>query len=70
MNTIELKQQLHEFVNSGDDNFVKTFHEMAKTYLLELNNEKMIDESEQDIQLGQIHSQEEVKKMIQGWTEV
>ena len=48
MSTIDLKQELHEFINQGDDKFVKMFYEMAKAYLVQLRKDKMIAESEED----------------------
>ena len=69
MSTIELKQELHDIINKGDDKFVKLFYEMAKSYLVQIKKDKMIAESEKDIDLGNIHSQEEVKKLIANWKE-
>lgn len=67
MNTLELKQELHEFINQGDDKFVKMFYEMAKAYVVQLRKDKMIAESEEDIKSGRIHSQDAVKQIIKSW---
>jgi hypothetical protein len=67
MNTLELKQELHEFINQGDDKFVKMFYEMAKAYVVQLRKDKMIAESEEDIKSGRIHSQDEVTQIINSW---
>jgi hypothetical protein len=69
MSTIDLKQELHEFINQGDDKFVKMFYEMAKAYLVQLRKDKMIAESEEDIKSGRIHSQKEVQQIIESWKE-
>ncbi len=57
MSTLELKQELYQFINEGDEKFVKMFYEMAKACSVQINKDKMIAESEQDIKAGKIHSQ-------------
>ncbi len=69
MSTLELKQELHGFINEGDEKFVKMFYEMAKAYIIQLKKDKMISESEDDIKSGKIHNQIEVQKIIEGWKE-
>ena len=67
MSTLELKQELHEFINGGDEKFVKMFYEMAKAYITQIKKDRMIAESEDDIKAGKIHSQIEVQKIIESW---
>ena len=69
MSTVELKQELHELINQGDDRFVKMFYEMAKAYISQAKHDKMIPEGEEDIKMGRLHSQDEVKKIINSWKE-
>ena len=69
MSTVELKQELHEIINNGDEKFVKLFYDMAKNYVAQIKKDKMIAESEEDIKSGKIHSQSEVQKMIESWKE-
>lgn len=69
MSTIELKQELHDIINNGDDKFVQLFHDMATSYFVQIKKDKMIDESEKDIESGNIYAQEEVKKIIANWKE-
>lgn len=69
MSTIEIKQELHEYIEKGDDKFVKMFYEMAKAYIEQLQKDKMITEGEKDIKMGRIHSQQEIKELITNWTE-
>ena len=69
MSTLELKQELHEFINEGDEKFVKMFYEMAKAYVIQIKKDRMIAESEDDIKSGKIHSQVEVQKIIESWKE-
>jgi hypothetical protein len=69
VSTLELKQELHDFINTGDEKFVKMFYEMAKAYDIQIKKDKMIAESEEDIKSGKIHSQIEVQKIIYSWKE-
>lgn len=69
MSTLELKQELHDFIDEGDEKIVKMFYEMAKAYIVQIKKDKMIAESEDDIKAGKIHSQTEVQKMIESWKE-
>jgi hypothetical protein len=69
MSTFELKQELHDIINNGDDKFVQLFYDMATSYFVQIKKDKMIAESEKDIESGNIYAQEEVKKMIANWKE-
>ena len=69
MNTLELKQELQEFISLSDDKSLEKFYEMAKTYLVKFRKDKMIAESEEDIKNKKIHSQEDVIQIIQNWKE-
>ena len=69
MSTLEIKQELHDLIEHGDDRFIKVFYELAKSYVKQLKDDKMIAESEDDIVKGRIHSQDEVLKIIENWKE-
>lgn len=69
MGTAEIKQELHEFIDHGDDKFLKIFYEMAKAYVSQLEKDKMIAEAEEDIKAGRLHNQQEVKDIINSWRE-
>ena len=69
MSTIELKQELHNIINNGDEKFVQLFYDMSTSYFVQIKKDKMIAESEKDIESGNIYAQEEVKKMIANWKE-
>jgi hypothetical protein len=69
MSALEIRQELHELIDQGDDKFIKVFYEMAKSYVEQLRADKMITESEDDILSGRIHSQDEVQKIIESWSE-
>ncbi len=67
MSTLEIKQALHELIDTGDDKFVKMFYEMAKVYAVQHRKDKMIAEGEADIKAGRIHSQQNIKDFISNW---
>ena len=43
MSTLELKQELHDIIDQGDDKLVKTFYEMVKAYVSQMRKDKMIE---------------------------
>jgi len=67
MSTLELKQELHNFIDNGDKHFVKYVYDKIKAYQEQLNMDKMIEEGEEDIKAGRTYSIEEAKKMIDNW---
>jgi len=69
MSTLELKKELHQIIDSSDTNVVEDFYTIITAYLAKSKNSRMIAESEEDIKLGKIHSQKEVRKIIENWTE-
>ena len=64
MSTIELKQELHNYIDQGDDKFIKMFYEMAKAYMLQKQKDKMIAEAEEDIEKGHTYSLKEAKEIM------
>ena len=69
MSTIEIKKELHKIIDESDSNFVKAFYEIAKNFINKTDNSKLIEESEQDILDGKIHSLDEVKNIVKNWKE-
>ena len=69
MSTIELKQELFTIIDTVDAVSVKSIYKLVKEYISKSEETKMILESEEDIKMGNIHSQDEVKKIIQAWKE-
>jgi len=67
MSTIELKRELHHYIDDGDDNFVKMFYEMAKAYMLQKQKDKMIVEAEEDIEKGHTYSLKEAEDIMDKW---
>ena len=69
MSTLEIKKELHQIIDNSDTNLAEEFYNLITTYLSKSENSKMIAESEEDIKSGNIHSQDNVKKMIESWRE-
>lgn len=67
MSTIEIKQELHRFIDTGDDKFIKMLYDRAKAYLEQLRQDQMIAEGEADIKAGRTYSLKEAKKMVDNW---
>jgi len=69
MSTLELKKELQNYINQGDEKFLKMFYEMAKAYIEQIKEDKSIAESEADIASGDIHNLDETQKIITSWNE-
>jgi hypothetical protein len=69
MSTLEIKKELHQIIDSSDTDLAEAFYNLITTYLSKSENSKMITESEEDIKSGNIHSQDDVKKIIESWKE-
>lgn len=67
MKTTELKEELHHFINEGDDAFVKVLHEMATAYITKNQKDKMIAEGEDDIKHGRVYSLKEARDIMDKW---
>ena len=64
MSTLEIKQELHRFIDTEDDKAIKKFYKLAKAYMEQLKADRMIAEGEEDIKAGRTYSLEEAKKML------
>lgn len=64
MSTVEIKQELHQFIDEGDDTFVKMFYEMAKAYVAQRKNDRMIAEGEEDVAMGRTHTLQEAREIL------
>lgn len=67
MSTLEIKKELLDMINQGDEKLVKTFFEMVKAYKAQLQKDEMIFEGEQDIKNDQLYSIEEAKEIVNKW---
>lgn len=68
MRALEIREELHKFIEIGDKQFLNILYKTAKSYIEEKNLDRMIAEGEADIKAGRVHSQDEVQKMIESWT--
>jgi len=67
MRAIELKRELHSFIDEEDDKSVKMFYQMVKSYIVQKRKDKMIAEGEEDIKSGRLHSLKEAKEIMDKW---
>ncbi len=67
MSTLEIKQELQDIINKGDESFVEKIYEMVLNFQTTLKREKMILEGEEDIKKGNLHSSDEIKNFISNW---
>ena len=63
------KKRIHKIIDESDSNFIQAFYEIAKNFINKTDNSKLIEESEQDILDGKIHSLDEVKNIVKNWKE-
>jgi predicted transcriptional regulator len=67
MKTIELKKELHSFIDEEDDKSVKIFYQMVKSYIVQKRKDKMIAEGEEDIKNGRLYSLKEAQEIMDRW---
>ena len=67
MNTIEIRQEMLELIKNEDDNSLKQLYELFIASKEQRRLDKMIAEGEEDIKAGNLHSQSEAQKMVEGW---
>ena len=68
MSTIEIRKELHKFIEIGDSQFLDTLYKTAHSYMEQKRLDRMIAEGEEDIKAGRLHSLDDVQKMIDDWT--
>ncbi|GGX27327.1 hypothetical protein GCM10007384_30870 [Aquimarina muelleri] len=69
MSTVDIRQELQDFINQEDDNSLQNFYKMAKAYIEQRREDKLMAEAEEDIKEGRIYSQDQIKDQIRSWTE-
>lgn len=67
MSTLEIKKELHNLIDKGDEATVKGFYDLLMNYLENAEEYELLAESEEDIKAGRIISHEEVKNIVTGW---
>ncbi|ARN79206.1 hypothetical protein BST97_15120 [Nonlabens spongiae] len=69
MKISKIRKKLRDYVEIGDEEFLNVLMETASVYIEQKKLDQSIAEGEQDIAKGNLHSQSEVQKMIEAWTE-
>ena len=67
MGALELRNELHKFVDIGDPQFLEVMYKAAKDYMEQKRKDRMIAEGEEDIKEGRTHSLKEARKIIDNW---
>ena len=68
MDTLEIKKELQYYIETGNDKLVERLYKTAKAlYEEQLELDRMIEEGEEDIRSGRVHSMDEVEKMMKEW---
>ena len=68
MGSLEIREELHKYIEIGDKQFLNVLYNTAKSYIEQKKLDRMIAEGEADIEAGRLHSQQDVQKMIEDWT--
>lgn len=67
MGALEIRQELQEFIEIGDKQFLAMLHQTAKEYIERKKQDRLIAEAEADIKAGRTYSLKEAKKLIDNW---
>ena len=67
MSSLELKQELHNYIDEEDDKGLQVFYRMVKSYIEQKRKDEMIAEGEDDIENGRLHSLKEAKEIMDKW---
>lgn len=67
MNAIELKRELHIFIDQEDDRTVEMLFQMVQSFRIQKRKDKMIAEGEEDIKNGRLYSLKEAKEIMDKW---
>ena len=68
MSIIEIKKELHAFIDESDEKSIHDFYELSIKYLNQKKEDILMAEAENDIKEGRTYSVDEVKDMISEWT--
>ena len=63
MNAIELKRELHSFIDQEDDKTVEMLYQLVQSYRIQKRKDKMIAEGEEDIKNGRCIALKKLKKL-------
>ena len=62
MSIIEIRKELHKFIEIGNIQFLDTLYKTAQSYIELKRLDKMIAEGEDNIKAGKIYTLKEAKK--------
>lgn len=69
MSTLELRKELHKYIDIGDNQFLDALYKTAKKYMEQKELNRMITEGEEDIKNGNVKTQDELQELINNWTQ-
>lgn len=69
MSTLEMRQEMLELIKHEEDSSLKGLYNLITSYKEQRRLDKMIEEGEEDIKAGRVHSTKEVQKMIKSWAQ-
>ncbi|MBU3012153.1 hypothetical protein KO506_12120 [Polaribacter vadi] len=67
MSTLEIRNEILEIVKNEDESSLKKLYQIIKNYKHQKQLDNMIEEGEEDIKNGDLHSTAEVEKMLNSW---
>ncbi|RZJ70660.1 MAG: hypothetical protein EOO45_12505 [Flavobacterium sp.] len=67
MSTLEIKKELHDLIDKGDEATVKGFYNILMSYLDNAVEYKLLEESENDIREGKIFSIGDTRNIVENW---
>ena len=67
MSIIEIKKELHTFIDESDEKSIHDFYELAIKYLNQKKEDLLMAEAENDIKEGHTFSIDESRKILQSW---
>ncbi|MDT0676592.1 hypothetical protein [Autumnicola musiva] len=68
MGALELREELHKYIEIGDKKLLNALHKTARQYMEQQRRlNQMIAEGEEDIAAGKIYSIAEAKKIVADW---
>ncbi len=67
MGALEIRQELHKFIDIGDTKFLAVLYKTANEYIERQKRDRMIQEAEEDIKAGNTYSLKEAKQIIDNW---
>lgn len=67
MSTVDIRQELKDFINQEDDTSLEKFYKVAKAYIEQRREDKLMAEAEEDIKEGRVYTIDQAQKIIDSW---